>query len=54
MRVFARTILVAAMPWLASSAHAQSVEEFYKSHPITMLVGSGAGGGRPCGRKHAL
>ena len=33
------------MPWLASSAHAQTVEEFYKSHPITMLVGSGAGGG---------
>jgi tripartite-type tricarboxylate transporter receptor subunit TctC len=26
-------------------AHAQSVEDFYKSHPITMLVGSGAGGG---------
>src|SRR5580693_8494343 len=45
MRFLARTILVAAMPWLASSAHAQTVEEFYKSHPITMLVGSGAGGG---------
>jgi tripartite-type tricarboxylate transporter receptor subunit TctC len=29
----------------ASSAAAQSVEDFYKSHPITMLVGSGAGGG---------
>jgi tripartite-type tricarboxylate transporter receptor subunit TctC len=27
------------------SAHAQSVEDFYKSNPITMLVGSGAGGG---------
>jgi tripartite-type tricarboxylate transporter receptor subunit TctC len=26
-------------------AAAQSVEAFYKSHPITMLVGSGAGGG---------
>jgi tripartite-type tricarboxylate transporter receptor subunit TctC len=25
--------------------HAQSVADFYKSHPITMLVGSGAGGG---------
>lgn len=29
----------------AQSAVAQPVEEFYKSHPITMLVGSGAGGG---------
>src|SRR5580692_1351475 len=45
MRLLARTILVAAMTWLASSAHAQTVEEFYKSHAITMLVGSGAGGG---------
>src|ERR1700735_944211 len=45
MRFVARTILIAAMPWLAPSAHAQTVEEFYKSHPITMLVGSGAGGG---------
>ncbi len=30
---------------LSPAAHAQSVEEFYKSNPITMLVGSGAGGG---------
>src|ERR1700733_16260526 len=45
MRCLARTILVAAMPWLASPANAQSVEDFYKTHPITMLVGSGAGGG---------
>ena len=30
---------------LSQAARAQSVEEFYKSHPITMLVGSGAGGG---------
>src|SRR5579864_1545503 len=45
MRFLARTILIAAMPWLAPSAHAQTVEEFYKSHPITLLVGSGAGGG---------
>jgi tripartite-type tricarboxylate transporter receptor subunit TctC len=29
----------------ASPGFAQSVEDFYKSHPITMLVGSGAGGG---------
>jgi tripartite-type tricarboxylate transporter receptor subunit TctC len=28
-----------------SNAHAQTVQDFYKSHPITMLVGSGAGGG---------
>jgi tripartite-type tricarboxylate transporter receptor subunit TctC len=28
-----------------SSALAESVQDFYKSHPITMLVGSGAGGG---------
>jgi len=26
-------------------SHAQSPEAFYKAHPITMLVGSGAGGG---------
>jgi tripartite-type tricarboxylate transporter receptor subunit TctC len=38
-------ILIAAIPWLASSVHAQTVGDFYKSHPITMLVGSGAGGG---------
>ena len=35
-----RLIALAAKP-----AYAQSVEAFYKSHPITMLVGSGAGGG---------
>src|SRR6202051_3210975 len=45
MRFLARTLLIAAMPWLAASAHAQRVEEFYKSHAITMLVRSGAGGG---------
>jgi tripartite-type tricarboxylate transporter receptor subunit TctC len=37
--------LFAAMPWLAAAAQAQSVENFYKSNAITMLVGSGAGGG---------
>ena len=36
---------VAAQPVFAHPASAQSVEEFYKTHPITMLVGSGAGGG---------
>jgi tripartite-type tricarboxylate transporter receptor subunit TctC len=30
---------------LPLQVRAQSVEAFYKSHPITMLVGSGAGGG---------
>ena len=34
-----------ALAVFSSSAHAQSVEDFYKSTPITMLVGSGAGGG---------
>src|ERR1700689_1860415 len=44
-RSLAGAIVVAAMSWLAAAAQAQSVEDFYKSHPITMLVGSGAGGG---------
>jgi len=35
-------MLVALLP---SSAFAQSIEEFYRSKPITMLVGGGAGGG---------
>jgi tripartite-type tricarboxylate transporter receptor subunit TctC len=34
-----------AIALLVAPAHAQSVEDFYKSNPITMLVGSGAGGG---------
>jgi tripartite-type tricarboxylate transporter receptor subunit TctC len=38
-------LVVAAMLFAASMAHAQAVEDFYKSTPITMLVGSGAGGG---------
>ena len=38
-------VLAAAMASLAVTARAQSVEQFYKSTPITMLVGSGAGGG---------
>jgi tripartite-type tricarboxylate transporter receptor subunit TctC len=37
--------LAAAVFAASPSAHAQSVRDFYKSHPITMLVGSGAGGG---------
>jgi len=30
---------------LTQTVHAQSVDDFYKSHPITMLVASGVGGG---------
>jgi tripartite-type tricarboxylate transporter receptor subunit TctC len=37
-------ILVAAAAW-PTSAPAQTVDEFYRGKPITMLVGSGAGGG---------
>jgi tripartite-type tricarboxylate transporter receptor subunit TctC len=36
-------LLAALLP--TTSVPAQSVEDFYKSNPITMLVGSGAGGG---------
>jgi tripartite-type tricarboxylate transporter receptor subunit TctC len=39
-----RAMLFALLAW-ASPSFAQSAAEFYKSHPITMLVGSGAGGG---------
>jgi tripartite-type tricarboxylate transporter receptor subunit TctC len=43
----------AAVAWFVTAAAAQqssapsahAVEDFYKTHPITMLVGSGAGGG---------
>ena len=37
-------LLFAAAAWPASTS-AQTVEEFYRSKPITMLIGSGAGGG---------
>jgi tripartite-type tricarboxylate transporter receptor subunit TctC len=37
--------LVAALIAFSTPTRAQSVEDFYKSNPITMLVGSGAGGG---------
>jgi tripartite-type tricarboxylate transporter receptor subunit TctC len=43
-----RSFLILPLSWLLliqSSAFAQSVQDFYKSHPITLLVGSGAGGG---------
>ena len=37
-------LLFAAAAWPASTS-AQTVEEFYRSKPITMLIGGGAGGG---------
>ena len=37
-------LLVAAAAW-PTSASAQTVDEFYRGKPITMLVGSGVGGG---------
>jgi tripartite-type tricarboxylate transporter receptor subunit TctC len=37
--------LLFALAASSSPLHAQTVEQFYKSHPITMLIGSGAGGG---------
>src|ERR1700685_4133903 len=37
---------IAAAAWsCAAFAQSPTVEDFYKSHPITMLIGSGAGGG---------
>jgi len=48
IRKHRRAVLLGAVVSLAGfvqPAFAQSAEEFYKSHPITMLVGSGAGGG---------
>jgi tripartite-type tricarboxylate transporter receptor subunit TctC len=38
-------LLLAAATWPAAGAWAQTVEEFYKGKSITLLVGSGAGGG---------
>jgi tripartite-type tricarboxylate transporter receptor subunit TctC len=40
-----RGVLLIAVLACSFQTHAQSVADFYKSHPITMLVGSGAGGG---------
>ena len=37
--------VLAALVVFSFPAYAQSIEDFYKSTPITMLVGSGAGGG---------
>jgi len=44
-RTVVSAVFAVAVLSLNTVAHAQSVEEFYRSHPITMLVGSGAGGG---------
>jgi tripartite-type tricarboxylate transporter receptor subunit TctC len=38
-------IALAMMSLVPQPSSAQSIEDFYKSNPITMLVGSGAGGG---------
>lgn len=40
-----KSLLALALLLLAAAAAAQPVADFYKAHPITMLVGSGAGGG---------
>jgi tripartite-type tricarboxylate transporter receptor subunit TctC len=45
LRVTVHSVALAALAVFSSPAFAQSVEDFYKSTPITMLVGSGAGGG---------
>jgi tripartite-type tricarboxylate transporter receptor subunit TctC len=45
MRFPARVILLVAVLGPPASGSAQTVEEFYKSKPITLLVGGGAGGG---------
>jgi tripartite-type tricarboxylate transporter receptor subunit TctC len=41
----AAAFVIAVISAPAAPARAQAVEDFYKSQPITMLVGSGAGGG---------
>src|ERR1700729_549594 len=42
-----RTTAIAALVMLAgaSATRAQSVEEFYRNHPVTIVVGNTAGGG---------
>jgi tripartite-type tricarboxylate transporter receptor subunit TctC len=46
MRLFSlRSLVLLTLLGSVSPIHAQSVADFYRSHPITMLVGSGAGGG---------
>jgi tripartite-type tricarboxylate transporter receptor subunit TctC len=45
LRMTVQGIALLAALLCSLPAHAQSVENFYKANPITMLVGSGAGGG---------
>jgi tripartite-type tricarboxylate transporter receptor subunit TctC len=45
MNIFKHGLALAAAVVAAHGAAAQSVEEFYKSHPITIAVGFTAGGG---------
>ena len=45
LKLFTVVSLLAAMLWLPAGGAAQTVEEFYKSKSLTMLVGSAAGGG---------
>jgi tripartite-type tricarboxylate transporter receptor subunit TctC len=40
-----RVLFVLAFIWSPSPSASQTVEEFYKSKPINMLIGGGAGGG---------
>jgi tripartite-type tricarboxylate transporter receptor subunit TctC len=44
-RAMLRTFSIVAVLLWSAHAGAQTIEEFYKSKPITMLVGSAAGGG---------
>ena len=45
MRRAVHCAIAAIFAVAAPPVFAQSVEDFYKTNPITMLVGSGAGGG---------
>jgi tripartite-type tricarboxylate transporter receptor subunit TctC len=45
IKLFAFAAMLATIPAGAPHAAAQTVEEFYRSKPITMLVAGGAGGG---------
>jgi tripartite-type tricarboxylate transporter receptor subunit TctC len=45
MKIVSASLTIVAAMALASAAAAQSVEEFYKTHPITISVGFTAGGG---------
>src|SRR5262249_45783791 len=49
---YAIALLVTAMLVGPANAPAQTVDEFYRGKPITMLVGSGAGGGYDTYARH--